>query len=318
MTFSRVHDAFSPFILTLFAVTGRPGSTNLRETESSSTVVSETGVLGFPFLVQNLQWVSPFRRVVDSSIANLISRHRSRSTRIQPRPHISINFQQLHLFITLLHVTVFKASDSGIHSFSTSTSLLPHLTKMRSRLGVVRLEKTLSHSSSLACKTFRLSTHLFVLPNFPSCIQFLSTFSFQDLLQRPSSLHSSFWHFSDTYRHLSALPMMAHPAIVYVLPMPMPGSPNAPHFKGQRVSDFLDSLETHAPAVYIPLNDLSAYVLCYFHRWVCNIIDSSAHWIQHDWRAAQSHLIDKRPHTKVIAQQITKMGKVTRWHLCYR
>jgi hypothetical protein len=77
---------------------------------------------------------------------------------------------------------------------------------------------------------------------------------------------------------------MAHPAVVFAMPMPTPGSPNAPHFKGQRVSDFLDSLEAHASAAYIPLNDLPAYVLRYCHRRIRNIIDSSAHWAQHDWR----------------------------------
>jgi hypothetical protein len=43
-TFSRVSDAFSPFILTPFAVTGRPGSPNLNRIPIPSTVVTETGV----------------------------------------------------------------------------------------------------------------------------------------------------------------------------------------------------------------------------------------------------------------------------------
>ena len=85
---------------------------------------------------------------------------------------------------------------------------------------------------------------------------------------------------------------MALPGFVYVLPMPTPGSPNAPLFKGRRVTDFLDSLEAHAAAANIPLNDLPAYVLRYCHLRVRNIIESLMIWIQHDWAAARSHLVD--------------------------
>ena len=85
---------------------------------------------------------------------------------------------------------------------------------------------------------------------------------------------------------------VAHPATIYVLPMPTPGSPTAPFVKGRRVTDFLDSLEAHATVANIPLNDLPAYVLRYCHRRVCNIIDLSTHWTQHDWAAARSHLVD--------------------------
>jgi hypothetical protein len=103
-------------------------------------------------------------------------------------------------------------------------------------------------------------------------------------------------HLFDTfltfYRHLPALPAMAHRGFVYVLPMPTPGSPTAPYFKGRHVTDFLDSLEAHATAANLPLNDLPGYVLRYCHLRVRNIIESSTHWTQHNWTAARSHLID--------------------------
>ena len=74
--------------------------------------------------------------------------------------------------------------------------------------------------------------------------------------------------------------------------MPTPRSPDAPLFKGKRVTDFLDSLEAHATAANLPLNDLPSYVLRYCHRRVRDIIDSSTIWTQHDWTAARSHLIE--------------------------
>jgi hypothetical protein len=57
--------------------------------------------------------------------------------------------------------------------------------------------------------------------------------------------------------------MMAQPAqpAVITLSIPTPGSPNAPHFKGERVTDFLDSLEAHATAAYIPYMSLPGFVL---------------------------------------------------------
>jgi hypothetical protein len=39
MTISRVSDAFSPFTLTPFAMTGQPGSSNHQNSQSSSTQV---------------------------------------------------------------------------------------------------------------------------------------------------------------------------------------------------------------------------------------------------------------------------------------
>ena len=81
-------------------------------------------------------------------------------------------------------------------------------------------------------------------------------------------------------------------ATVFVIPMPTPRSPNAPFFKGERVTDFLDCLEAHATAANVQFNDLPAYVLRYCHRHVRNIIDSSNHWTQHDWATTRSYLVD--------------------------
>jgi hypothetical protein len=100
---------------------------------------------------------------------------------------------------------------------------------------------------------------------------------------------------------------MAHPAPQpaasrVLTPMPTPGSPNAPYFKGERVNDFLDSLEVHADAADVAHNDLPAYVLRYCHRQVRYVIDSAAHWNQHDWAATRAYLVklygsnDRKPH----------------------
>jgi hypothetical protein len=67
-------------------------------------------------------------------------------------------------------------------------------------------------------------------------------------------------------------------AAMILIPMPTPRSPNAPLFKGERVTDFLDCLEAHATAANFALNDPPGYVLRYFHRRVRNMIDSSTHW----------------------------------------
>jgi len=86
---------------------------------------------------------------------------------------------------------------------------------------------------------------------------------------------------------------MSHltPPFTIALPMPTPGSPNAPHFKGERVTDFLDALEAHATAANIPQQNLPAYVLRYCHRRVRLIIESAPHWTEHDWAATRSYLI---------------------------
>ena len=81
-------------------------------------------------------------------------------------------------------------------------------------------------------------------------------------------------------------------APIFLIPMLMPGSPNAPYFKGEQVTDFLDSLEAHGKAANVPLNDLPGYVLRYVHRKVRHIIESAPCWTTQDWMAAQLYLID--------------------------
>ena len=96
------------------------------------------------------------------------------------------------------------------------------------------------------------------------------------------------------------------PAASRVLtPMPTPGSPNAPYFKGEHVDDFLDSLEVHAGAADVALNDLPAFVLRYCHRRVRYVIESAPHWAQHDWAATREYLVklygsnDRKPHVSL-------------------
>ena len=87
--------------------------------------------------------------------------------------------------------------------------------------------------------------------------------------------------------------IMAVPTqVALTTPMPTPGSPNAPLFRGERVTDFLDSLESHADAAKVPRGDLPGYVLRYCHRRVRDIIDTAEHWTQHDWPATRDYLID--------------------------
>jgi len=73
-------------------------------------------------------------------------------------------------------------------------------------------------------------------------------------------------------------------------PMPTPGSPNMPHFKGEHVTDFLDALKAHAMAANIPQHNLPAYILRYCHRCIQQIIESAPHWTEHDWAATQTYL----------------------------
>ncbi|KIJ94200.1 hypothetical protein K443DRAFT_110824, partial [Laccaria amethystina LaAM-08-1] len=76
------------------------------------------------------------------------------------------------------------------------------------------------------------------------------------------------------------------------VPMPTPGTANAPLFKGKRVNDFLDSLEQHADSAKIPHNHLPSYVLRYCHTKVCKVISGSAHFSADDWVGARSYLLD--------------------------
>ena len=88
---------------------------------------------------------------------------------------------------------------------------------------------------------------------------------------------------------------MAHvpqPPVVLSTAMPTPGSLNAPYFKGERVTDFLDALEAHGNAAGIPNNDLPSYVLRYVHRRVRQIVESAGYWTQRDWAATRVYLTD--------------------------
>ena len=76
------------------------------------------------------------------------------------------------------------------------------------------------------------------------------------------------------------------------IPMPTPGTPNAPLFKGKRVNDFLDSLEQHADSAKIPHNHLPSYVLRYCHTKVCKVISGSSHFSADDWVSARTYLLD--------------------------
>jgi hypothetical protein len=86
---------------------------------------------------------------------------------------------------------------------------------------------------------------------------------------------------------LSTMPTM------FVIPMPTPGSPNVPHFKGKHITDCLYCLEAHTMATGIIFNNLPAYILCYcHHHHIHNIIDSSTHWMWHDWTATWAYLVN--------------------------
>jgi len=52
------------------------------------------------------------------------------------------------------------------------------------------------------------------------------------------------------------------------VPMPTPGMPTAPNFKGKHVEDFLDLLKQHADSAQVPHSKLPGYVLRYCHMKV--------------------------------------------------
>jgi len=84
------------------------------------------------------------------------------------------------------------------------------------------------------------------------------------------------------------------PTIVTTIgvPMPTPGTPTAPLFKGKRVEDFLDSLEQHADSARVPHSHLPGYVLRYCHMKVRIVIEGSTFWAGDDWVAARTFLVD--------------------------
>ena len=76
------------------------------------------------------------------------------------------------------------------------------------------------------------------------------------------------------------------------IPMPTPGAPGAPKFKGKQVSDFLDSLEQHADSARVPHSQLPGYVLRYCHMKVQMVIGTSALLSRDDWVATRIFLDD--------------------------
>ena len=76
------------------------------------------------------------------------------------------------------------------------------------------------------------------------------------------------------------------------VPMPIPGTPSAPHFRGKRVEDFLDSLEQHADSARVPHSQLPGYVLHYCHMKVRVVIEGSVIWAGDDWVKARTFLAD--------------------------
>jgi hypothetical protein len=106
---------------------------------------------------------------------------------------------------------------------------------------------------------------------------------------------------------------MAQQTIHYIYPMPVPGTPNAPLFKGKYVSDFLDTLEALASSSQIPFEHLPGYVLRYCHRRVRDVIEAAPHWTQPDWAVTRAYLIklygsnDRKPH--ISADKVRKWIK---------
>ena len=76
------------------------------------------------------------------------------------------------------------------------------------------------------------------------------------------------------------------------VPMPTPGTPGAPKFKGKHVSDFLDSLEQHADSARVAHSLLPGYVLRYCHTKVRMVIGASKLLSGDDWVSTRVYLTD--------------------------
>lgn len=72
--------------------------------------------------------------------------------------------------------------------------------------------------------------------------------------------------------------------------MPTPGTKQAPCFKGRRVQDFLDDLETHADNARLPYTSLSAFIPRYCCDKVWRLIRRSSVWTKNDWTADGAYL----------------------------
>jgi hypothetical protein len=73
--------------------------------------------------------------------------------------------------------------------------------------------------------------------------------------------------------------------------MPTPNTDNAPYFRGSRVDDFLDALETHADNAKIPHSSLPAYVPRYCSDSIRQMIRRHSVWSGGDWAAARAFLL---------------------------
>ena len=76
------------------------------------------------------------------------------------------------------------------------------------------------------------------------------------------------------------------------VPMPTPGMPGAPKFKGKNVSDFLDSLKQHTDSARVLHSLLPGYVLRYCHTKVRMVIGASKLLAGDDWVATRVYLTD--------------------------
>ena len=177
--------------------------------------------------------------------------------------HIQHSFLALTSFTNTLPSALNNASPSDIsvqlflhHWYSPS--LFKHIKILASR--------NITNSTS-QCSVISLSASI----TFPSALDDISLSCLSFKFSIMSHLTSSF---------------------TISLPMPMPGSPNVPLFKGQHVTDFLDLLEAHATAANIALNNLPAFVVQYCRHPICNIINTSTIWTQNNWSAGWSHLIN--------------------------
>jgi len=74
------------------------------------------------------------------------------------------------------------------------------------------------------------------------------------------------------------------------IPMPTPGMPGAPKFKGKHVSDFLDALEQHADSAQISHTLSPGYILRYCHSKVRMVIGLSLLLSGDDWVAVRVYL----------------------------
>ena len=74
------------------------------------------------------------------------------------------------------------------------------------------------------------------------------------------------------------------------VPMPTPGMPGTPKFKGRHVSDFLDALEQHADSARVPHSLLPGYVLRYCHAKVQMVIGVSSLLSGDDWVETRVYL----------------------------